>query len=251
LAPYRRFEAVAIKKLKIKLVESDGSELPVLNRSQSTMRSGITEALRLRIIDGTFSPGIRISEDWVAREMGVSRGPVRESIRELENEGLLIVLPYRGTFVNEISTTELRKTLIPIRLILEQQACAVALPNMTEANFQVLAGIVDEMRVVAKKKDLDTLVKLVELDVQYHQYIMNLSEQYHAIQLWNNIQPRIRVGFYRLGLRHNDFQEITAEHDKLLDALRSKNSKIVFPALEHHICTDQFRLLDRIESEKS
>jgi len=69
------------------------------------MRSGITEALRLRIIDGTFSPGIRISEDWVAREMGVSRGPVRESIRELENEGLLIVLPYRGTFVNEISTT--------------------------------------------------------------------------------------------------------------------------------------------------
>jgi len=224
--------------------------LPVLDRRQSTMRSGITEALRMRIIDGTFSPGIRISEDFVAGEMGVSRGPVREAIRELENEGLLIVLPYRGTFVNEISTTELRKTLIPIRLILEQQACAVALPKMTEDNFQVLAEIVDEMRVAAKQKDLNTLVKLVELDVQYHQYIMNLSEQYHAIQLWNNIQPRIRVGFYRLGLRHNDFQEITAEHEKLLEALRSKSPKIVFPALEHHICTDQFRLLDRIESEK-
>lgn len=215
------------------------------------MRSGITEALRLRIIDGTFSPGIRISEDWVAREIGVSRGPVRESIRELENEGLLIVRPYKGTFVNEISATELRNTLIPIRLILEKQACVVALPKMTEENFQVLAGIVDEMRVVAKKKNLDTLVKLVKLDVQYHQYIMNLSEQYHAIQLWNSIQPRIRVGFYRLGLRHNDFQEITAEHDKLLEALRSKNSEIVFPALEHHICTDQFRLLDRLESEES
>jgi hypothetical protein len=236
--------------MKTKLVESDSSELPVLDRSQSTMRSGITEALRLRIIDGTFPPGIRISEDWVAREMGVSRGPVRESIRELENEGLLIVLAYKGTFVNEISATELRNTLIPIRLILEKQACAVALPKMTEENFQVLAGIVDEMRVAAKKKNLDTLVKLVELDVQYHQYIMNLSEQYHAIQLWNSIQPRIRVGFYRLGLRHNDFQDITAEHDKLLEALRSKNSKIVFSALEHHICTDQFRLLDRLESEE-
>jgi len=236
--------------MKTKLVEFDSTELPVLDRSQSTMRSGITEALRLRIIDGTFPPGIRISEDWVAREMGVSRGPVRESIRELENEGLLIVLAYKGTFVNEISATELRNTLIPIRLILEKQACAVALPKMTEENFQVLAGIVDEMRVAAKKKNLDTLVKLVELDVQYHQYIMNLSEQYHAIQLWNSIQPRIRVGFYRLGLRHNDFQDITAEHDKLLEALRSKNSKIVFPALEHHICTDQFRLLDRLESEE-
>lgn len=232
---------------KIKLARSGSSELPILNRRQSTMRSGITEALRIRIIDGTFAPGMRISEDFVAGEMGVSRGPVREAIQELESEGLLIVHPYRGTFVNEISTTELRNTLIPIRLILEQQACAVALPKMTEENFQVLAQIVDQMRVAAKKKDLNTLVKLVELDVQYHQYIVNLSEQYHVIQLWNNIQPRIRVGFYRLGLRHNDFQEITAEHDKLLEALRSKNPKVVFPALEHHICTDQFRLLDRIE----
>ena len=215
------------------------------------MRSEITEALRLRIIDGTFSPGIRISEDWVAGEMGVSRGPVREAIRELENEGLLVVLPYRGTFVNEISTDELRSTLIPIRLILEQQACAVALPIMEEEDFAFLAEIVEKMRVVANKNNLDTLVELVELDVRYHQYIMNLSKQYHAIQLWNTIQPRIRVGFYRLGLRHNDYQEITSEHSNLLEALRTRDSKIVFPALEHHICTDQYRLLDRIEIEKN
>ena len=215
------------------------------------MRSEITEALRLRIIDGTFSPGIRISEDWVAGEMGVSRGPVREAIRELENEGLLVVLPYRGTFVNEISTDELRSTLIPIRLILEQQACAVALPIMEEEDFAFLAGIIEKMRLVAKKNNLDTLAELVELDVRYHQYIMNLSKQYHAIQLWNTIQPRIRVGFYRLGLRHNDYQEITSEHSDLLAALRTRDSKIVFPALEHHICTDQYRLLDRIDIEKN
>jgi len=208
------------------------------------MRAEITAALRLRIIDGTFSPGIRISEDWIAGEMGVSRGPVREAIRELESEGLLQVHPYRGTFVNEISTSELRNTLIPIRLILEQQACAVALKNMEEVDFLFLSEIVEKMRAAAKVKSLDTLV---DLDIQYHQYLMDLSKQYHAIQLWNTIQPRIRVGFYRLGLRHSDYQEITTEHENLLEALRSKNPKIVFPALEHHICTDQFRLLDRIE----
>ena len=251
MATYRRFEDVAIKNSKVKLLGSTSRELPTLDRGQSTMRSEITEALRLRIIDGTFSPGIRISEDWVAGEMGVSRGPVREAIRELENEGLLVVLPYRGTFVNEISTDELRNTLIPIRLILEQQACAVALPNMEEEDFAFLAEIVEKMRIVAKKNNLDTLVELVELDVRYHQYIMNLSKQYHAIQLWNTIQPRIRVGFYRLGLRHNDYQEITSEHSNLLEALRSRDSKIVFPALEHHICTDQYRLLDRIDSDKN
>jgi DNA-binding GntR family transcriptional regulator len=154
-------------------------------------------------------------------------------------------------FVNEISTDELRSTLIPIRLILEQQACAVALPIMEEEDFAFLAGIVEKMRLVAKKNNLDTLVELVELDVRYNQYIMNLSKQYHAIQLWNTIQPRIRVGFYRLGLRHNDYQEITSEHSNLLEALRTRDSKIVFPALEHHICTDQYRLLDRIELDKN
>ena len=251
MATYRRFEDVAIKNSKVKLLGRTSRDLPTLDRGQATMRSEITEALRLRIIDGTFSPGIRISEDWVAGEMGVSRGPVREAIRELENEGLLVVLPYRGTFVNEISTDELRSTLIPIRLILEQQACAVALPIMEEEDFAFLAEIVEKMRVVAKKNNLDTLVELVELDVRYHQYIMNLSKQYHAIQLWNTIQPRIRVGFYRLGLRHNDYQEITSEHSNLLEALRTRDSKIVFPALEHHICTDQYRLLDRIEIEKN
>jgi DNA-binding GntR family transcriptional regulator len=214
------------------------------------MRSGITEALRIRIIDGTLPPGTRVSEEWVATEMGVSRGPVREAIRELENEGLLMVNPYRGTFVNEISTKELRQVLIPIRLILESRACTIALPNMTEANFQVIADIVKAMDAVATAGGDGALIKLVDLDVQYHHYLMSLSDQYHTMQLWKTIQPRIRVGFYRLGLRHTDFDEITIEHQILLDALRTRDIKILLPALEHHICTDQYRLLDRVEKEQ-
>ncbi len=214
------------------------------------MRSGVTEALRLRIIDGTLSPGTRVSEEWVAGEMGVSRGPVREAIRELENEGLLVVNPYRGTFVKEISTNELRNVLIPIRLILESRACIIALPTMTEANFQAIADIVKAMDITATAGGEGALIALVDLDVQYHHYLMSLSDQYHTMQLWKTIQPRIRVGFYRLGLRHTDYQEITLEHQILLDALRTRNPEVVLPALEHHICTDQYRLLDRVEKEQ-
>lgn len=214
------------------------------------MRSGITEALRLRIIDGTLPAGTRVSEEWVASEMGVSRGPVRESLRELENEGLLVVNAYRGTFVKEITTEELRNVLIPIRLILESRACVLAIPTMTEGDFQTLAGIVDLMDSVATAGGDGALIELVDLDVQYHQFLMSLCDQYHTMQLWKSIQPRIRVGFYRLGLRHFDYQEITVEHQILLDALRTRDPKVVLPALEHHICTDQYRLLDRVEKEQ-
>ena len=80
---------------------------------------------------------------------------------------------------------------------------------------------------------------------------MNLSFQYHTIQIWKSILPRIRVAFYRLGLVHTNYQEITDEHQTLLEALLTKDSEIILSALEHHICTDEYRLLDRIESKQS
>jgi DNA-binding GntR family transcriptional regulator len=224
------------------------AELPKLNREQSTMRSGITEALRHRIIDGTLPPGTRVSEEWVSREMGVSRGPVREALRELENEGLLVVYAYRGAFVNGISTDELRDVLIPVRLVLEREACLRALPIMTESDFRALDEITDEMRAVAEASESGALLALVDLDVRYHELLTELGGQYHTLQIWRSIQPRIRAGFYRLGSKHQDLREISEEHKTLLAALRTRDPLVAVTALETHICTTQLALLDQLES---
>lgn len=223
------------------------AELPRLNREQSTMRSGITEALRHRIIDGTLPPGTRVAEEWVSREMGVSRGPVREALRELENEGLVVVYAYRGAFVNEITTDELRDVLIPVRLVLEREACLRALPIMTDGDFRALDEIADEMRVVAAANEGGALLALVDLDVRYHEYLTELGGQYHTLQIWRTIQPRIRAGFYRLGSRHRDLLEISEEHKALLAALRTRDPKVAVDALEIHICTTQLALLDQLD----
>lgn len=211
------------------------------------MRSSITEALRHRIVDGTLPPGTRISEEWVSREMGVSRGPVREALRKLENEGLIVVHAYRGAVVSEITTDDLREILIPVRLILESRACLRALPTMTESDFTALDNIVDQMRSVADAGQSDGLLALVDLDVNYHEYLTGLSDQYHTLQLWRSIQPRIRAGFYRLGSRHRDLHEISDEHKVLLDALRTRDPAIAIKALEIHICTTQLELLDQLD----
>lgn len=223
------------------------AELPRLNRKQSTMRSGITEALRHRIIDGTLPPGTRVAEEWVSNEMGVSRGPVREALLELENEGLVVVHAYRGAVVNEITTDELRDILIPVRLILEREACLRALPAMTEDDFQVLDDIADQMRVVAAAGQSGALLALVDLDVRYHEHLTALGGQYHTLQIWRTIQPRIRAGFYRLGSRHRDLLEIPDEHKALLAALRTRDPRVAVDALEIHICTTQLELLDPVD----
>lgn len=210
------------------------------------MSTSVTEALRVNIVNGTLPPGSRVSEEWVASEMGISRGPVRESLRELESEGLVEIKPYRGAFVKEISTDELRHILIPIRYILESRACILALPTMTEANLQIFAGIIGRMSDVVTVGGEDTLLKLVELDVQFHHFLVSLGRNYHGLQLWRTIEPRIRIGFYRLGLKHADFQEIVIEHQVLLDSIRTRNLKVALKALKHHICSCQFLLLDRV-----
>jgi DNA-binding GntR family transcriptional regulator len=213
---------------------------------RSTMNTNVADVLSKNIIDGTLQPGTRISEDWASQEMNVSRGPVREALRQLENEGLVVVHPFRGAVVNDISTEELRDVLIPLRLILESQACLRALPNLTEENYIVLEKIVDDMRIAARREGEGNLLILVGLDVAFHEYLTELGNQYHTLHIWKLIQPRIRAGFFRLGSWHKDLMEISDEHKELVQALRTRDPKVALAALETHICTTQIDLLDSI-----
>jgi len=220
-------------------------DLPKLVRENVTMVSSITDALRQRIMDGTLAPGSRVAEGWVSREMDVSRGPVREALRELENEGLVVVHAYRGAVVNEIPAEELRDVLIPMRLILERQACIRALPRMTDDDMLALADMVEQMRALARGGDPDALRAIVEVDVRFHEYVTERGDQYHTLHIWKSIQPRIRAGFLHLAPRHPDLMNIADEHAELLDALRTRDPQVALDALELHISTTQLDLLAR------
>lgn len=215
------------------------------------MRSGIIDVLRRRIIDGSLSAGTHVSEEWVSREMGVSRGPVREALRELENEGLIIVQPYRGAVVSEIAFEELKEILLPVRLVLETQACLRLLPDLTERELAHLEVIVEEMRDAVKSGGRETLITLVDLDVSFHAYLIDLAGQYHSQQLWRSIQSRVRVAFYRLGSGHQDLREIPQEHQDLIDALRTRDPEVIKAELEIHICTSILDLINKVSTKSS
>lgn len=226
-------------------------ELPRLDQERLPMSSGVTSVLRQKIVDGTLAPGTRVAEEWVSREMGVSRGPVREALRELYSEGLVVVEPHRGTFVTDITPDELQNVLIPIRFILERESCLRALPNMTEENFEDLRAVTREMRRVAESPGPESLLTLVDLDVQFHGYLVDKGGQYHTKQVWQSIQPRIRAAFYRLGLQHSDLLEIAQEHETLLELLEKQDVQIAVEALEGHIYETNLALLNLAESSSA
>jgi DNA-binding GntR family transcriptional regulator len=92
----------------------------------------VVEILRNAIIMGTYEPGERLIEASLSTELGTSRGPVREALRQLENEGLVMSFPYRGAVVLGVSDEEVQEVLIPIRLTLERYSFSHALDRMTE-----------------------------------------------------------------------------------------------------------------------
>jgi len=197
----------------------------------SPRRERVLEALREAIVVGRFQDGDRLIEDRIARELSTSRGPVREALRQLEHEGLVVSYPYRGAVVQGVSDEEVHEVLIPIRLTLERFSFTKAVEHMEETDFAELAKEVWLMREAAADGDL---LRCVEADIRFHECVLSCSGQPHTTQVWRSIAPRIRAYFFRYG-RHSDLGRIAVEHEELLAALRSGDRKVLMKALERHI----------------
>jgi DNA-binding GntR family transcriptional regulator len=191
----------------------------------------VTSTLRKAIISGRFEPGERLIESALSTEFGTSRGPVREALRQLENEGLVMSFPYRGAVVLGVSDEEVHEVLIPVRLTLERYSFMRALERMTDDDFAELGKQIWLMEQAGKANDL---LKLVDADLAFHEIVLNASGQLHTVQIWRTISPRIRAYFYRYE-RFRSFEETVEEHRALLDALQTRDPAIAMAQLERHI----------------
>ena len=200
--------------------------------SDDSRRHVIVRALRRAIELGELVPGDRLVERDLAARMGISRGPVREALRQLEQEGLVVSYPYRGTVVAEISAEEVEHLLVPIRLVLERFAVRHALARLSSADLMTLASLASSMRAAAHSGDLATVV---ETDVAFHELLLERADQPHALQLWRTIAPRVRAYFHRDTGRHETLEEIADGHDELLTALRGGDVDEVEAVLARHI----------------
>jgi DNA-binding GntR family transcriptional regulator len=195
----------------------------------------VAEVLREAIGVGRLRPGDRLVEKWIAEELGTSRAPVREALRELVYEGLVAHVPYRGAFVLGVSEEEVQHVMIPIRLTLERYAFGRALPRLGRRELDALERIVDGMGDAANAGDLRSVV---EADIRFHDFVLELSELPHTTQLWRTISPRMRVYFYRYD-KDRDLQGVVEEHRSLHAALCSGDLEHVETLLDEHIAVPE------------
>jgi DNA-binding GntR family transcriptional regulator len=156
---------------------------------------------------------------------------VREALRQLEHEGLVVSEPYRGAIVLDVSDEEVQEVLIPIRLTLESYSFDKAIDLMTEDDYAELAKQLWLMEDGARKDDLQ---QVVEADLAFHEIVIAGSGRLHTMQVWRSIWPRIRNYFIRYG-RFRQLDSIVDEHRELLAALQSRDREQTLAVLERHI----------------
>jgi DNA-binding GntR family transcriptional regulator len=208
------------------------TELGLRRVPSQSRREHVAEILRDAITEGRLKPGDRLIEIDLANELGTSRAPVREALRQLEEQGLVASYPYRGSEVLGVSQDEVEQVLVPIRVTLERFAYSRALGRLSEGDFDALQELVDEMTAAARNGSTE---RLAEADVRFHELIIIRSEQRHCLQIWKTIEPRVRAYFRRDAPAHADARSVPAQHQELLDVLRSGSEPAVLAAIDRHI----------------
>lgn len=211
-------------------------------RTTRSVREQVADGLREAIVSGELRPGERLGQDRICADYGVSPGPVREALRQLESEGLVEHFSNRGTFVLDVPEEELRQVLIPVRFVLERQAFRTMATRLTQHDVKRLEAYINDMAVGASRGDMGLIN---EADHRFHEYVVAASELRHTLQLWRSISPRLRVQFARLAPRHERLTDIVDEHRRLLEALKSGDAESIDSALDEHISQSAFELLAR------
>ncbi len=195
------------------------------------LRDVVFNTLRQAILKGELQPGERLMEIQLATKLGVSRTPVREAIRKLELEGLVLMIPRKGAEVADITEKSLRDVL-EVRQALEELAVQLACDKITEEEIEELKKAALDFRRIAKEKDV---TKTAEADVRFHDIIYMATDNQKLITLLNNLREQM----YRYRVEHLKREEahprLFAEHDEIIRCLAARDKEKVTAIVGAHI----------------
>lgn len=190
----------------------------------------VAAALRDAIVTGRFKPGERLVETALARQLTVSRSPIREALRRLALEGLVVGQPHRGFRVVSMTEEDIRELYL-LRTTLEGLAARLAVGRMGEHDIRQLRAIVAGMQSAAGGRQTQ---RLSALDIQFHELVVRASGHSRLIQILERLRLQIRESI-AINVLYDDPQEVASQHEALLALIESADPDALAAALEEHI----------------
>ncbi|MBV9545722.1 MAG: GntR family transcriptional regulator [Chloroflexi bacterium] len=198
------------------------------------LAAAIRERLREAILRGDFTPGERLREVDIAGRHEVSRGPVREALLQLEQEGLVLLRRNRGAVVARLSRADLEE-VYSLRLALERLAVARTVQHGTEVDFGVMDAVLHEFRGAASDQPL-TEQQAADQDVRFHDAIYRAAHHERLYAAWRSIRSQVYVLLLGRNVAGPDFREDTyMGHLELAYLIRARDERRAVRAIEQHL----------------
>lgn len=205
--------------------------------SHESLSQKVVEYLRQEILLENLKAGERILEARIAKDLTISRAPVREAMKELENSGLVISIPRKGTFVVDLTEEEIQE-IFDIRVMLELRIFEDLLKKkkLVEEDFLQMRAIVDEMVVIAGQKNIPhRLVEVNKKDIAFHRYLWGKSGRRWSMKMLLNLHNQLQLAMVIDSRREGDLVESAKKHYSIIEHLRNGDLEGVREALTAHI----------------
>lgn len=209
------------------------------------MPSIIVERMKALIAEGTFAPGMQLTEVAMATAFGVSRGPIREAIQRLTQEGLLRSERNRGTFVPNLSPEDVEDVYL-VRAAVELAAMDLLIQRSPQTTLDELDDILDQMQSAVDACEYD---KADELDHRFHQRLVDLSGSPRLAHAFERVSVESRMCLNLLKSAHPKHPDITEWHRRYLRAIRAGSSAAAKKAVHAHNATVLRDLLEEANSQ--
>lgn len=210
------------------------------------LREQILNILRSAIISGEFKPGQPLVESEIATRLGVSRAPVREALQTLSAEALVDTVPYHGTVVKVLNRRDIVE-LYSLRAVFEIFAIQRIIELNTLNAISTLRVVADDMMTAAQAGD----IKLVtEIDRQFHDTLIRLSDHQLLAMSWNNISMRVRQVMALRNRRFSDLTQIAFNHIAIIDAIDAANEELAIRLIREHIASSGDLLAEMWDDEE-
>jgi DNA-binding GntR family transcriptional regulator len=208
--------------------------------------TSVLATLRMAIIKGDFRPNTHLLETQLAEMLGVSRGPVREALVRLENEGLVVNIPYRGRFVAEITPATVRE-IYSLRRLLEGFAAEPAVESITPEQIQHMRALSVEMMEALAEGNFE---EFADLDIEFHRVYVAAANHKRLLQTWETLMGISHSFIVVNATSFSTGTEVIAQgHEAIIDAIERRDSEALKAAAQGSMDEGERRVLALVRGQ--
>lgn len=213
----------------------------------SSLHAETITIIRDMIRKGKLRIGQKIIEEDMCKELGVSRTPLREALRSLSAEGLIKLIPNRGAFVSQLSTSEISE-LFEVMAILEGACARVLAKYISDESFSKLEALHKELEAHHKANDHESYIKT---NNRYHTFVQRMTGNKTLYDVIGGLREKALLYRYRQLYVPDRFDQSIEEHRLLLEAFRKRDSDEAEKVMKNHLLKQGAALVKSISEDRA